>query len=104
LREKKLKFLRIVIDGERGKAVMDAKVLLRATLAEAWDWDLPNVTVWNPAGDVCVAATELWQEMGEKLKVVFEERQDGSIPSLRWKDGKDTSRVVWKDNEYFAWC
>ena len=105
LREKKLKVLRIVVTATDGKtAVSHVKALLRAALAEARDWDLPKVLVWSPGSDVCVAATELWQEARDKLQVVFDERQDGSIPSLRWRDGKDAGTVVWEDNEYFAWC
>ncbi|KAK4455897.1 hypothetical protein QBC34DRAFT_481104 [Podospora aff. communis PSN243] len=91
LREKKLK-------------IYGSQIAESGTGRETQDWDLPSVTVWIPAVEVCVAAMELWQEIGEKLKVVFEERQHGSIPSLRWKDGKDSSRIIWEDNEYFAWC
>ncbi|KAK0623084.1 hypothetical protein B0T14DRAFT_553342 [Immersiella caudata] len=80
----------------------NAKGLLRAALAKARDWGLPSVTVWSPLGEACVAAaTRLWRELGDKLKAVFEERRDGSIPNLRWKHGKDTSSVVWEDKEYF---
>jgi hypothetical protein len=106
LRENKLKVLRIVTRKEdtAEKRRADVKALLLAALAEARDWDLPKVLVWAPDADVSVVATELWQELGPKLHVTFEEREDGSIPSLRWKDGKSLDDVVWHHNEYYAWC
>lgn len=106
LRETKLKVLRIVTSGEDGpdKRVADVKSLLKAALAESRDWDLPALLIWSPSEEVVAAATEIWREAGENLQVLFEERQDGSIPSLRWKGGEDVGAVVWESNEYFAWC
>jgi hypothetical protein len=34
----------------------------------------------------------------------LEERDDGSIPSLRWREGRPVDNVVWELNEYYAWC
>ncbi|OIW29318.1 hypothetical protein CONLIGDRAFT_631404 [Coniochaeta ligniaria NRRL 30616] len=106
LREKKLKVLRVVTSEEDGleKRSADLKALLLAALAETEDWDLPALLVWSPAKELVAAATDIWCEAGENLQVVFEERQDGSIPSLRWKGGEDVGEVVWESNEYFAWC
>ncbi|GAB1316579.1 hypothetical protein MFIFM68171_06789 [Madurella fahalii] len=106
LREKKLKVLRIVTcqadspEKQRG----DVKKLLLAALTEAREWALPKVLVWSPSAEVSMAATELWRDLGPKLQVVFEEREDGSIPSLRWKQGKGLEDVIWEDNGYYAWC
>lgn len=107
LRESKLKILRVVIgerENDRATATAAAKALLRAAVKEAQDWDLPKVLVWAPGEAVSLAATELWREGGGKLGVVFDEREDGSIPSLRWKGGEHVERVVWEANEYYAWC
>lgn len=102
LRENKLKILRIVI-GEKGGAAA-VKELLRAALKEACDWGLPKVLVWAPGEETSLAATELWREGAGKLALDFDERNDGSIPSLRWKGGADLDKVIWEENEYFAWC
>lgn len=106
LRDDKLKVLRIAVC--RSDAVekqrADIKTLLLAALAEARSWDLPKVLVWAPDTNVSGAALQIWHELGKKLQVTFEEREDGSIPSLRWKGGKSLDAVVWHHNEYYAWC
>lgn len=102
LRENKLKILRLVVGDKDGASAVGA--LLRAALEEARHWGLPKVLVWAPGVETCAAATELWREGGGKLGLVFDEREDGSIPSLRWKEGKDVGEVVWEANEYYAWC
>lgn len=106
LRDGKLKVQRIVTNPSDAaeKRVADIKALLEATLAEAADWGIPKVLIWAPGNDVGAAVTEIWREGDDHLRVVFEERQDGSIPSLRWNGGKDVGEVVWEDNEYFSWC
>ncbi|KAJ4287870.1 hypothetical protein N0V88_007488 [Collariella sp. IMI 366227] len=106
LREKKLKVLRIVTQKEDSaeKRKEDVKKLLLAAMREAKKWELVKVLVWNPTKEASVVATELWEELGPKVQVVFDEREDGSIPSLRWKGDKRLEGVVWKDNEYYAWC
>lgn len=106
LREKKLKILRIVTNSEDGveKSKADIKALLLAALKEAKDWDLPKVLVWSPSPEVDLAAVELWKDTDHKVHVHLDERDDGSIPSLRWKGGKDMKDVVWEENEYFEWC
>lgn len=106
LREKKLKVLRIVTREEDGleKQRGDVKKLLLAALAEAREWGLPKVLVWNPTTEVAEVTTGIWRELGPNVQVTFEEREDGSIPSLRWNDGKGLEEVVWESNEYYAWC
>ncbi|KXX78421.1 Lysine acetyltransferase [Madurella mycetomatis] len=105
LREKKLKVLRIVTcqADNPEKQRMDITKLLLAALAEATKLALPKVLAWSPSAEVSMAAAELWHALGPKLQVVFEEREDGSIPSLRWKGGRGLEDVVWED-EYYAWC
>ncbi|KAK3391274.1 hypothetical protein B0H63DRAFT_467627 [Podospora didyma] len=106
LREKKLKVQRIVISSSASpdKRATDIKRLLEAALAEARSWGLPKLLMWNPGSETSAAATDIWRESGGKLKLIFEEREDGSIPSLRWKNGDRSREIVWEDNEYFSWC
>ncbi|KAK4161132.1 hypothetical protein QBC43DRAFT_324176 [Cladorrhinum sp. PSN259] len=105
LRENKLKILRVVMIGEkRGGVAAAVKALLRAAVKEAQDWGLSKVLVWAPGDETSSAAVELWKEGAGKLAVVLDEREDGSIPSLRWKGGEDVGNVVWEANEYYAWC
>jgi len=103
LREKKLKILRIVSRHSAEEKKKAVKRLLLAAMAEARDWDVPKVLVWEPSEEVSVAATEIWRELGPKVSLVFEEREDGSIPSLRWQNGENME-VVWHHNEYYGWC
>ncbi|KAL2186690.1 hypothetical protein L209DRAFT_755422 [Thermothelomyces heterothallicus CBS 203.75] len=106
LREKKLKVLRIVTREQDGPEARRGAVrkLLLAALAEAKGWGLPKVLVWSPGAEVAGAATDIWRELGPEVSVTFEEREDGSIPSLRWKGGKGPEEIVWESNEYYAWC
>jgi GNAT superfamily N-acetyltransferase len=119
LREKKLKILKFVVgvgeDEPPAKKRVDAVKLLLAAMAEAKEWGLPKVLVWIPAGShlgqggpewewATAAATDIWREWGPLVQVVLEEREDGSIPSLRWRGGESLEGVIWEDSEYYAWC
>ncbi|KAM7189303.1 hypothetical protein V8F20_010211 [Naviculisporaceae sp. PSN 640] len=109
IREKKLRVLRIVTDASDDivKRQGDIKALLTAVLAEAEDWGITEVIVWNPYNEVAGAATEVWRDYvssGHNLQLVFGEREDGAIPSLRWRGGDESRVVVWEDNECFSWC
>ncbi|WYZ39215.1 hypothetical protein EsH8_III_001129 [Colletotrichum jinshuiense] len=95
-REKKLKVLRVAGDPEA-----DVTALLHAAVIEAADWGLAKVLVWNPDDGVSASAKSVSDRTGGAVRVVFDERLDGSIPSLRWKG---EGEVLWEDNEYYAWC
>jgi GNAT superfamily N-acetyltransferase len=118
VREKKLKILRIVVAADSSppssssspseawekRATANVKALLEAALREAHDWGLPKVLIWEPDSRISNVATDLWREHGPHLQVVFDERESGSIPSLRWRGGKEIPGLVWESNEYYAWC
>ncbi|KAI9151552.1 Lysine acetyltransferase [Paramyrothecium foliicola] len=106
VREKKLKILRIVLTETDSpeKQTADARALLEAALREASDWGIPTVLVWDPNHHVTTATTDIWRESGPKLHLVFDERESGSIPSLRWRNGQEISNLKWEANEYYAWC
>ncbi|KAL0937643.1 GNAT family [Colletotrichum truncatum] len=95
-REKKLKVLRVAGDPEA-----DVTALLHAAVLEASDWGLAKVLVWNPDEGVSASAKTVSDRTDGAVRVVFDERLDGSIPSLRWKG---QGEAVWEDNEYYAWC
>jgi hypothetical protein len=78
------------------------KLLLSAALKEAVEWGLKKVGIWQPSALLGMAAVLLWGE-NPTVKLTFEQREDGSIPSLRWKGG-EKMETVWEDNEYYAWC
>lgn len=104
LREKKLKVMRLVLSQSGEEGVREVQALLSAAVQEAKNWGLPKVIVWSPGSETVSAATSLWRDSAGGLAVVLEEREDGSIPSLRWKGGIAPGDVVWEDNEYFSWC
>ncbi|CCF44640.1 hypothetical protein CH063_13976 [Colletotrichum higginsianum] len=95
-REKKLKVLRVGGDPEA-----DVTALLHAAVLEAADWGLAKVLVWNPDEGISASAKRVSDRTEGAVRVIFDERLDGSIPSLRWKG---ESEAVWEDNEYYAWC
>ncbi|TPX13932.1 uncharacterized protein E0L32_005632 [Thyridium curvatum] len=105
-REKKLKVQRIVTTRPESeeRRVEDVAALLQAAVAEAAAWDLPKVLLWNPDEAFTLGAKGVGNAMEGSVKVIFDERLDGSIPCFRWKGGKDTSATVWEDNYYYCWC
>ena len=99
-REKKFKILRYVVEGEGGRAAEDLGLLLAAAVFEAHEWGLHKLLIWRP--DEATSETiRSWNR--EDLSVVFNVREDGSIPSLRWKGGEATE-TEWLFNEYYSWC
>jgi len=104
-REQKLKVLRIatprpISDDDRAAAVT---ALLQAAIEEASAWGLRKVLVWNPDETVTLGVKGVGNAHEDVVKVVFDERLDGSIPSLRWKDARSIT-TDWVANEYYAWC
>ncbi|KAK3902293.1 lysine acetyltransferase [Staphylotrichum tortipilum] len=116
-REKRLRVLRIprACDDEseeeraglvapRGQDEGDVKALLEAALGEAARCGLRKVVVWNPDDAVRAACKAVSNAHPKKVKVVFEGRVHGGIPSLRWKGGRrKVSEVVWEENYGYCW-
>ncbi|KAK4192481.1 lysine acetyltransferase [Podospora australis] len=112
-RAKRLRILRIVqgIKGNNSaeQRVGDVRVLLEAALAEASAWGLPKVVVWNPDGMVTLSCKTLGNYHPQSVKITFDERMDGCVPSMRWRypvdaEGKDapSKGIEWEDN--FGYC
>ena len=104
-RDQKLKIVRIASPGQISddKRAMAVTILLQAALAEASAWGLRKVLVWNPDDVVTLGIKGVSNAHEDVVKVVFDERLDGSIPSLRWRERKSTT-TDWVANEYYAWC
>jgi hypothetical protein len=81
-----------------------AVALLEAAVAQAGEWNLKKVVVWNPDDFIAKAAEKLGIMYPQALAVRLEERTEGSIPSLRWKGDKSLENVIWDQNEYYGWC
>jgi len=105
-REEKLKIQRITTlhTTSAEQRIADITALLEAAMHEAASWGLPKVLVWNPDEITTLGVKGVGNAHEEDVKIIFDERLDSSIPSLRLKGGKDISRVVWEDNEYYAWA
>lgn len=112
-REGKLKIMRLVTldhDPETGLKILEENKivevleLLRAAAAEAIEWNLKKVLIWNPSGTVTRGTKAFHNYHEEDVDVIWDERYEGSIPSFRWKEGKSTDNTVWDFNEYYAWC
>ncbi|CAN8100355.1 unnamed protein product [Discula destructiva] len=113
-RTKQLKILRLVMleedsdaDGdavsEESKA-WDVVELLQAAAAEAAAWGLKKVLVWNPDATTTRGIKGFHNFHENEVDVIFDERKDTAIPSLRWKGARETGRTVWEDNHCYAWC
>jgi hypothetical protein len=106
--EKKVNVQRIVQPGrathDAESAVKSATALLETAVAQAAEWELRKVVVWNPDDLIARAAEALGAKHPHGLAVALEERTDGSIPSLRWKGDESLEKVVWDQNEYYGWC
>lgn len=102
--EKKCKVQRIVLldKHERERNVSEIAALLHFAQREAKSWAIDQVIVWNPCDEVKEAGY-LLAERFEGTDARIEER-DSSIPALRRRNEVSTDKVVWKHNEYYAWC
>ncbi|KAL2269054.1 hypothetical protein VTJ83DRAFT_3900 [Remersonia thermophila] len=85
-------------------AVADVAALLEAAVDEARRCGLRSVTVWNPDDVVRAGCKGVGNALEGEVKVVFEERVDGGIPSLRWKGGVRVRGVVWEEHFGYCWC
>jgi GNAT superfamily N-acetyltransferase len=104
-RSKSLRVLRIFCPGDADQQrVGDMAALLGAAVAEARRCGLRRVVVWNPDEEVRGACKRVGDAMLEGVKVVFEGRVDGGLPSLRWRGGGGVKGVVWEENFGFCWC
>ncbi|KAF6823734.1 GNAT family protein [Colletotrichum musicola] len=91
--------LRLVVEDEAGAddAYVQAAVedLLSLARAEAAEWKVNNVELWNPEPRI----RRLVEEAG--IPHEFVERETDSIASLMWYGDGD---VEWVLNEKFGWC
>ncbi|KAK3355335.1 hypothetical protein B0H65DRAFT_44329 [Neurospora tetraspora] len=104
-KSKKLKVLKIVtvLESTQQQRIHDIRVLVEAALVEATTWGLETVLLWNPDEETALGCKAVGDAHPHDLDVVFDERIDDSIPSLRWAGGKHTD-TVWEDNYYYGWC
>ncbi|CZS96298.1 uncharacterized protein RAG0_05680 [Rhynchosporium agropyri] len=95
-----LHILRLVIEDERDEEgnVEKLKGILQIAQAEAQEWQLNEVDVWNPS--------EYLKGLVEKTGVEsrFVVRDAESIASLMWYGEGDKEDVRWVANEKFGWC
>lgn len=106
--EKKLRILRFVLletHPETGASVPEEEKiwnvvnLLTAAASEATNSGLKKVVVWNP-DETTTRGIKGFHNQHEDVDVIFDERKDLSIPSLRWKGGRSTVDTIWEDNQY----
>jgi hypothetical protein len=84
---------RVTIDGAQGDSL---KAVLEAAQAEAAEWRLDRVKLWEPSP----LALESIEKSGLNYDVV--ERQEESIASAFWFD--DSPPPTWINNQHYAWC
>ncbi|KAE9371603.1 hypothetical protein N431DRAFT_426250 [Stipitochalara longipes BDJ] len=97
-----LHILRLVIEDETDIEANAAKLrgIVEIAQAEAKEWQLGHVELWNP--------TEVVKQMvkGTGLEHSEVEREEESIASLMWYgEGSGTSDdIEWVGNEKYGWC
>jgi GNAT superfamily N-acetyltransferase len=97
-----LHILRLVIEDEADVEANATKLkgILEIAQAEAKEWQLGHVELWNP--------TEFVKQLvkGTELEHSEVEREEESIASLMWYgEGSGTSDdVEWVGNEKYGWC
>lgn len=76
------------------------EAVLRAAQAQAAEWQLGHVVLWEPSPWVHDAVSKL--DFGHLVI----ERQDEGIASGLWYDelGEISTLPTWINNEYYAWC
>jgi len=74
------------------------KAILELAQAEAEEWQLETVDLWNPSEIV----KKLVEMTG--LENEFVDRQEESIASLMWYGEGTTEDVKWLANEKYGWC
>jgi hypothetical protein len=90
---------------EEEHVVSNVKELLVAASAEAKAWGLKQVVFWNPErSEIMHAASQMEAEAPNGLKVSAWDSHTTSIPSLRLRNGADTTNLVWLHNGYYGWC
>lgn len=72
--------------------------LLAAAQADASEWHMSSVDIWNPTSATLAAAKQL----NSAAQVVHREKD--SVASLRWYGEGSVDDVQWLDNEKYAWC
>jgi hypothetical protein len=94
--------LRLVLEDESNteQNVESTKDILEAARAEAKEWSLEEVDLWNPSQVV----KELVRKTGLEHEVI--ERKEESIASLMWygEGGGTADDIRWCANEKFGWC
>ncbi|KAH8901505.1 hypothetical protein GQ53DRAFT_740384 [Thozetella sp. PMI_491] len=83
------------------KQAVALKAVLQAAQAEASEWRLDHVHMWEPSPLIDNLVTQ------SGLDVTRVERQEESIASMAWfQDDDETGSEppVWINNEYYAWC
>ncbi|KAG9515945.1 hypothetical protein KCU93_g9305, partial [Aureobasidium melanogenum] len=87
------------VERAKGTYVTAAIVsLLAAAQADASEWHMGSVDVWNPSASTLAAAKQL--DAGAQVV----HREKDSIASLRWYGEGSVDDVQWLDNEKYAWC
>lgn len=101
-RKQQLAVLRIHLPDKPGQKQPEQVVsLLLDALDEAVAWALPKVTVWD-ANLVVLQALDLLKDQ-HSVEVTSGQRDQRSIPSLRWKGADASKMITLHCNEFFAW-
>jgi hypothetical protein len=81
--------------------LMYLKAVLEAAQAEAFNWKLGTIQLWDP--------TPLIQHMVKQMNIEYKvvERQEEAIGSVMWYGAHGDvheSAPLWVNNEHYAWC
>ncbi len=102
-RDKHLVVLRVVAPRSMDdESIQQVAALIAAAHEEARKWNFDAIVVWNP--------TEAFEKAARSVAgnaegaVDIHDRDNDSVPCLRWRWNKGEPDVQWDANEKFAWC
>lgn len=94
-----LHILRLVVEDEKASTNTESlRGILEIAQAEAKQWQLNEVELWNPTPVV----KEMVQKSGLEHSEVIRDKE--SIASLMWYGSGNADDVEWVGNEKFGWC
>lgn len=97
-----LHILRLVVEDDKDSKenAMKLKEILKIAQADAEEWKLGHVEVWNPT----LTLKSLVEKTGLQHSEV--EREEESIASLMWygEGSGKVDEIKWVENEKFGWC
>ncbi|KAI9887892.1 MAG: hypothetical protein M1823_000280 [Watsoniomyces obsoletus] len=102
-RDNHLVVLRVRAPGSTDdESIQRLAALIAAAHEEAKKWNFNAIVVWNPTEAFVKAAKLVAGDVEGAVDV--NDRENDSVPCLRWRGNQGEPNIQWDANEKFAWC